>query len=436
MMTAYPTKRYSADKIVFLGLFVLSLLIAHLIISSRAKVILTDPIELPHTGLSISMPNGNGWKTQGKWEYHGDSFSLASQFLILPTVKGTGIRCTYRLAAVDVTPEKRLEQKASELQATITDRGVFSAYGLDVRWAYIENPQIMLAGIVGTAVLPQGRVLDINILHQTIDSKSAREVFEKVVKSINFEDNKLLHAGAQIVREIKLTGIDYFLNRSKPQNFFLINNAKNKPIGFTTDVITHTADAHPNIQAASHLYYATKYSIEEISFLQSDNNLAGLKWKTETRGRQVTGGSEIVFDPNGLMTVTTFSHRTNKQLFRPTAAAIPEIFLEMLFTQMLYETRKKVIVDFIDPQGRIIPTLIERMDTKKENEVIFALEFLNDPALAQQIYLDNMGQIERSVLIHKKIVVNRVPAEDVIALFPQRAQYLLKQKNPFEQKTE
>jgi len=67
-------KKYGSDKIALLGFFVLAVLTAYIITALKSAVTLTDPIELGYTGLSVSMPNGNGWKSEQQWNYEQNTF--------------------------------------------------------------------------------------------------------------------------------------------------------------------------------------------------------------------------------------------------------------------------------------------------------------------------------------------------------------------------
>ena len=74
------TKKYGADKIALLGLFTVALLTAHFIITSRSAVVLSEPMKLDYTGLSVSMPAGNGWHGEKQWKYQKNAFILSSFF--------------------------------------------------------------------------------------------------------------------------------------------------------------------------------------------------------------------------------------------------------------------------------------------------------------------------------------------------------------------
>jgi hypothetical protein len=60
MDKTYDIRKIGGDKIALLGLFVVSLIIAHAIVVSKSAILLSEPITLADTGLSVSMPLGNG----------------------------------------------------------------------------------------------------------------------------------------------------------------------------------------------------------------------------------------------------------------------------------------------------------------------------------------------------------------------------------------
>ena len=82
MNETYESKKYGIDKIAFLGLFILSILIAQLIVKSNSKILFSEPIELAHSGLSLSVPLGRGWQSDGQWKYEEGAFVLGSKFVV------------------------------------------------------------------------------------------------------------------------------------------------------------------------------------------------------------------------------------------------------------------------------------------------------------------------------------------------------------------
>ncbi len=198
-ITAYMDKTYDirkieGDKIALLGLFIVALLIAHIIVVSKSALVLSEPIILTQTGLSVSMPAGNGWKSEKKWNYHqnSSSFSLSSNFALGPGRPIAWAQCRYLLAAKPTTPQMRFEQKALEFEGRIVKMDQTKTDTLIIDWALIEKPQTSFSFIFGTAKLPNNHQLDIEV-HQVMgDTEMAERTFKGIVKTLSFKDNRSL----------------------------------------------------------------------------------------------------------------------------------------------------------------------------------------------------------------------------------------------------
>ena len=189
MDKTYDIKKIGGDKIALLGLFVFSLLIARLIVASKSALILSEPIKLTQVGLSISMPMGNGWKSENQWNYQENAFSISSIFALGSSTPTAWANCRFLLVAETTAPQIRFEQKASEVEGRIvkTDRAQMDTLIFD--WALIEKPQTPLSFIFGTAKLPNNQQLDIEV-HQIMgDAEMAERAFKRIVKTVSFEDN-------------------------------------------------------------------------------------------------------------------------------------------------------------------------------------------------------------------------------------------------------
>jgi hypothetical protein len=187
----YDIKKIGGDKIALLGLFVVALLIARLIVASKSALILSEPIILAQAGLSVSMPSGNGWKSEKQWNYHknASSFSLSSNFSPGSGKPTAWAHCRYLLAAETTTPQIRFEQMASEVDGAIIKTDWMQIDTLTIDWALIEKPQTPLSFIFGTAKLPNNHQLDIEV-HQIMgDAEMAELAFKRIVKSLNFESS-------------------------------------------------------------------------------------------------------------------------------------------------------------------------------------------------------------------------------------------------------
>ena len=194
MNETHGTRKQGADKIVLLGLFIAALLTARLIVASKSALVLSEPVELAHTGLSVSMPMGNGWRSEKQWEYQQNAFILRSEFAPGPGRPTAWAYCQYLLAAETAAPEVRFEQKAFEIDGVIVRIDQTLTDTLAVDWAYIEKPGTPLSMFLGTARLPNNRQLDIQVHAIAGDADLAERAFKRIVKSLSFKDDELLEA--------------------------------------------------------------------------------------------------------------------------------------------------------------------------------------------------------------------------------------------------
>ena len=200
-ITAYMDKTYDirkigGDKIALLGLFVVSLLIARMIVVSKSAILLSEPITLTDTGLSVSMPEGNGWKSEKKWRSYENGSSLRSIFALGSRNPTAVAHCRYVKATETTDLQGLFEYKAFDVKGEIVKVDQIYKDTLTFDWALIENMKISLIFIFGTAKLPHNRRLDIEVKQTMNDPEMAERVFKQIVKNLNFEENRLLVSGA------------------------------------------------------------------------------------------------------------------------------------------------------------------------------------------------------------------------------------------------
>ena len=190
-----------------------------------------------------------------------------------------------------------------------------------------------------------------------------------------------------------------------------------------------------NIQAASFLYIRGRYAQERATLFQSDNSLSRFIWKSETNTPAGRTGAEINLNSDGILTVTKFNAQTEEKNYQLSGAAIPTVFLEQLYRQLLDSDRKKIVVDTIEPNGTITATLLQKIEAKdtaaKEAAYVLKMDFLDGRGFSELIYLDSQKQIFKSLLRQKDtFTVERTGRKNILAQFPEKAGYIL-QKNEF-----
>ena len=451
MDDSYETKKVWGDKVAFLGLFIGSLLAAYLITASRSAIVFSEPIELSHTGLSLSVPSGNGWYSEKQWKHQENAFTLSSVFVSdsgRPTIV---THCQYLFAADKTTPQTKFEQKASVVNGTIVKTDQIRNGMLTIDWAHIKKPpasgvlsprQDVLPGrdrplslFFGTTEMPNDRRLDIEVRQIIGDTDLAQEVFKRVTESLNFKDNHLLEAGSEIIAKIKSKGLTSFLDNQNQQVFFLVKTDRKdseRTIGFTMDVLIDSGqNIGTNIQGAGLLYTRIPYTQERITSFQGDDSFDKFVWKSETHSAAGRSGTEIILDANGVMTVRKSDVQPEEKSCRLSSSAIPTIFFQQLISVMLDSDKREIIADIIKPDGTITPTFISRIETKgpaasEQATYTLKLEFLGTGGFFEQAYLDKQKQISKRVFHLENIAIfDRATEKDILREFPERADSIL-----------
>jgi len=419
--------------VALLGLLILALLVARLAVGLKSAISLSGSIAVPCEELSVSMPLGNGWYSQEQWEFLDNAFALRGVFALQSGRPAAQVNCRYLLAAEPASPRSRFEQMAREVDGAVAEAGQTRVTTLTIDWARIKKPDTLLDVFCGTAALPNNRQLDIEVRQISGGAELARRTFRGILSSLRFKESSGssagLQAGAGLVTAIKNQGIDPLVNNPDRQNFYLVKDASEKPIGCPADAIINPGDAaDPNIQTASFLYTKEHNHREERAVFQCSRNLEEFVWKSQTYSSDASVSStEIIADKTGLMTVRKPDARTEQKSFRLGLAAIPDILLDQVLWKMLDANRREIIVDLIDAHGRITPTSVSRIEAAKDTAYVFELKFLDGRGFSDQVFLNNRRQIYK-MLLHQDSTysIERTSAESVEGEFPGYTQRFLR----------
>jgi len=189
MDDSHGNKKHEYDKIALLGLFVLSLLMAYLTVTFKSRLQFSDPIRLSQTGLSVSIPSGHGWQSDKQWNNQGNMFSLSSLFPRGSDRPTAWASCQYLLSAEMTAPRMRFEQRASAINAVVTQTSQTQIDTLTIDWAHIEMPELHLNIFFGTARLPDNRQLDIEVGQIAGEVELVELIFKRIIESLKFESD-------------------------------------------------------------------------------------------------------------------------------------------------------------------------------------------------------------------------------------------------------
>jgi len=436
MNDTHETKKMGGDKIALLGLFIAALLIARLIVAYKSGLLFSDPVRLSHTGLSVSMPNGNGWESDKQWKYQENIFTLSSFFPAGSSRPTARAHCRYVLGADTTTPLERFEQEAAKADATIMETSQTQTGTLTIDWAKVDKPEVFLCVFLGTARLPDNRQLDIEVHQIAGDDQMAEQVFKRIIEDLKFEDNQLLKSGTEVVAEIKSKGLGGFLDNQNRQDFFLIKDSRKHTIGFIMDVLVDSGPgALLNLRAGGLSYIRGLRPLEQGTSFQCSDDLSEFIYKSEISSRAGRSGMEIIAGKDNIMTMRKFGAEPDEKSYRLNPAAIPEVFLDQLLEQMLDGDKKAIIVDTVQADGKIVPTLISGIEVTKDISAdedaahVFKLELLDGQGFSEQLHLNTRRQVYKRLVRQDNIyILERTNLEGIVREFPERAEYIL-QKN-------
>lgn len=439
MVDENKTGKHIARTIALPALLVISLLVARLVMHSKTGLRMSAPIELSRSGLSLSMPSGNGWKCEEKWTCENNVFSASSIFVVGGVTNPSYAQCRYLLATHAGTPQERLNEEHAEAKAIET--GQITADQLTINWASIST-DAGIETILGVCELAGGRQLEIEVLRTAIEQGLAKQVFEKIIKSIRFSDNGFLQAGTRLLSKIRDEGVKSVLAGDadgRTVSLFAVVDPRGRTIGFTMDAMaTIQTDANATINAADYYYLREPVPDEQVGFFRGGADLLQFTWRVETSSRMGSKGIEMTAD-SGVLTVRRL--RTglsgNRRVGRETSeyelgeATVPDIVLGPVLTMVLDSNGQAVIIDVIRSDGIITPAYVEKMPPAKgqtdSNSV--RMEWLDGRGYWQQTYYDSSKKATKIMLGQENTyTLSPADANEIMKIFPERAN-LVRDKN-------
>ena len=371
-------KQTWADKAAFLAIFIAGLVIAHFLVLRRSTTVFSEPSELDHMGVSVSLPVGNGWQSDKKWTYAENNFTVSSFFSPGSANPTTAVHCRYFLGAADTSPEVQIQQKAHAIGGVISEKGSLTTGSIVIDWVLIKVPatesRVAFDMLFGSGQLPEGRMITIEVRWSTEQGGMAKEIFKHIVAGFKFKGSPLLDCGIKVVGQMRSKGLSRLLTEQNKQSYFVIKNTKNQPIGYVINIL---ADLGPqvrmNVQAASSFYIRGRRSREQVIIFQGKDDLSEYVWKSETVGRFGRGGTEGVLDRTGTLAVKdhgtfifggkpeeTSGEPSEERFYRLGQASVPDVLADLVYSELLKSEYEQIMIDTVTADGTIVPVVISR----------------------------------------------------------------------------
>lgn len=432
-------RKYGADKIFLLGLFALSLVLAFWIVSSRKSIVLSKPVEIPETGVSVRMPDGHGWISNENWQQSEDALVLNS--IYQPGSKSALIdaNCIYRLVSFRETGQQWLGSLG--VDANEIEYGNIQTGEGELEWANIRGGQEQAGILAATMPLENGRWFDLEILYVGWEEQLAKEALNKIASSIVIEKNDLLDRGIAAVKRIKAAGLDKIINETNEPQCYLIKDTKNRDVGYSVEAVLKTAGGNGSeIHSASFAYLTSPYNLESASMFKSDADLGKFLWESETEQRKavllkrgnlvIQGPTEIIKANNTLtceedrLTINRLENENVRFEKRISEAAIPGAIGEAVYIEMINSGVEKLIADVIFENGKIVPVVLT-VQKDEQNGHTVKMKYLgtNDE---EETYLDENMRVTKKLLRQNiEFALEPAEVEELVRRFPERADFIL-----------
>ncbi len=439
MVGGDKTRRHIAAKIALPGILVISLLVARAVVGLRSAIRLSAPLELSYSGLSVSMPSGNGWQFEGRWIYDGDGFTLSSIFTVGGRTSQGYTHCRYLLAPEKGTLQERFSRNRGLTGGEPVETGRMQVGQLVVDWARMTGqPGQPTHGafevIFGVCELKGGRQLEIEVFQTADEPGLTKRVFDKIVAGINVEDNGLLQSGEQIVGQVRAAGLSGVIPSDGEQVIYSLADARGRTIGFTMDALkAGETDGKSMVTAASYQYVRGPIPDEQVGFFRGKSAFDEFVWRVESSSRAGSRGVEMVAEANVLEVRLAAGGRVTKEKKEYVLgdAMVPDIVTEPILKRILGDERQAVVIDVIRPDGTITPVHISKIKPADgpEDGYVLRVELLDGRGYWQEIHYDGSKEPRSIVLWQEgKYTLERTTAEQIDKTFPERA-YLVRDQS-------
>jgi len=404
-MDIEKVKRYSLVEIVLLAIFMFGLLTAHLIVKLRAKVVLSDLISLPGSGLSVSMPASPGWERTAAWQYEEseNSMMLLGQFR-QPSRGTMGVHWRYVFSTPDGSERELLEQKAQKISAVIQS---FDTTGQECPMVYARlllssSPQEEV--YMGIIRLDFNRSVELLVKSHGLNGYYGENVLKSVAGSIQYrplqeaaDGHTLMDAFLQVQARLP--------RRPLPDEAFLIKDAAaGKNLGYyyaRHSLSDNNGQWRCRMQVRQFEYNA----LELESELWLDPLEKNYRWKTDLSNPRTEGSLvyEIAPDISGTLLVTCNAKEV--KTFPPGQFFLPEPLLTELAYALLQSEYDGVIVDVLAARGQLVPVHLTKLSPEKAKaksesvESVVRIDFLYHPDSYEELLFDHsqnlLGKFEQ-----------------------------------------
>ena len=413
-------KRYSLVEVALLAIFFIGLLTAHLIVKVRSQVILSEPIALPGSGLSVSVPDNAGWTHSAAWQYDDleNGMMLVSQFTGSAHSRRV-VRWNFVFVSPDISEKELLEQKAEKIDAVIQNFGKTDRECPMVYARMLLSQSSRQEIYWGVMRLGLGRSIELLVSSEGPSGYHGENIFKSLVKSVRYQPGQELAGGRELMDDFMNTLATDSFHPVRPNEAFLIRDALGENRGYY--YARHSALESQGRRVYKSQIQQFEHNASKISSeLWFDPFEKSCRWKSEFINSRTkrTGVYGIASDEDGTL---WFSQGEVKvKSFPSNRSFIPEPLLPEFVHIFLQSAYDRVVVDVLGARGQWVPVRLTKLtldnaDPKTAASVV-QIDFLHLSESYEKLLFDDSQnllekfeqQSESSVRIWQAVPVEQL----------------------------
>lgn len=383
--------------IVLLGFFAFGVLMAWFLTLRRGQVNLSGTVTLRHTGLSVPVPSGSGWKGEDTWQIsQGGRLELTAQLQTAGEADAVVI-WGYELAGESDNPAAAVEQLAAKQGGEVRSKGTFAAGdGMKLDYVLFTIEGAGFEGASGMADLGGGRMLSLEVV-SSASGPQAEAFMQKLFTEVQYEPSDLVDKGADFLEMARSAGAEaLFLRGMGEANgwFYELYDGSDRLKGYS--MTRFKPDSEPFLVYTD---YYERFGPRQVQasreVLRTNDTFTDFEWISQRAGSR-RGQTKITRTEDGLMLVEDGGEQA---LMWPSDASVPDPFFDGLAGFLAELEPEPLILDFLLGDGLIFPVYVYIEDAEQETffgepvagEVVF--ELIHLPGRSLRVFFDGEGRI-------------------------------------------
>ena len=407
-MNIEKVKRYSLIEVVLFAILVVGFLLANLVVKKRTNVIMSNPIPLFGSGLSVSMPANPGWEHTSEWQYEESEsrMTLVGQFRHPSGRGGIEVYWRYILSTPQGTEKELLEQIAQNKGARLHDLDTIESnrpmiYARMLSASAGQTEEFYL----GVVRLDYNRSLELLVKSFGMNGYYEENLFRSLASSIRYQCPQQLSDGRILIDAFLQSRSQVSPMEKAIDDAFLIKDTvSGANVGYYSVIHSlYTGDEQALRRFEIHQFEYKSFELESsLWFYPLKSNY---RWQTNLSyvGMKEPQVYQIETDENGILSVKCNVKAT--KTFPAGQFFVPEPLLPELAVRFLQSKSDGVIVDVLGATGPLVPVYLEKISSEKakkkfeKTDIVVRMVYLYAQNSYEELYFDKsrhlLGKFEQ-----------------------------------------